>query len=188
MLARDMLLEEFPDADLTIIDSKSASMGEGLLAWNAIRMLDEGASKDELVQWIERNKLKVAHWFTVDDLNHLKRGGRVSVAAAFIGTMLDIKPILHVDDEGRLIPVSKVKGRKKSIRALFERLQETIVNPEDQVIFISHGDSPADAQYLADLIKSGYSVKDVIISNIGPVIGAHSGPGTIALFFFADKR
>jgi DegV family protein with EDD domain len=102
--------------------------------------------------------------------------------------MLDIKPILHVDDEGRLIPVSKVKGRKKSIRALFERLQETIVNPEDQVIFISHGDSPADAQYLADLIKSGYSVKDVIISNIGPVIGAHSGPGTIALFFFADKR
>ena len=151
-------------------------------------MLEAGASKKELVEWVESNKLKVAHWFTVGDLNHLKRGGRVSGATAFIGTMLNIKPVLHVDNEGRLIPVSKVKGRKKSIRALFEKLQQTIVNPENQTIFISHGDSLQDAQYLANLIKEEYNVQDIIINHVGPVIGAHSGPGTIALFFLADER
>jgi len=188
LLARDMILEEFPDGDIIIIDTKAASMGEGLIAWHAVKMLEEGAGKDEIVQWVESNKLKVAHWFTVEDLNHLKRGGRVSGAAAFIGTMLDIKPILHVDDEGRLMPVTKVKGRKKSIKTLFEKLEESIVKPEEQVIFISHGDSPDDADYLADLIRSRYSVKDIIINNIGPVIGAHSGPGTLAVFFIADRR
>jgi DegV family protein with EDD domain len=188
VLARDMLLEEYPDADITIIDTKAASMGEGLLVWHAVNLLENGASKDEIIQWVENNKLKTAHWFTVEDLNHLKRGGRVSSAAAFIGTMLDIKPVLHVDNEGRLIPVTKVKGRKKSIKALFEKLEDTIVNPEEQVIFISHGDSEEDANHLADLIRSRFQVKDILISYIGPVIGAHSGPGTIALFYLADHR
>ncbi|NLB42065.1 MAG: DegV family protein [Clostridiales bacterium] len=188
VLAKDMLLEEYPDADITLIDTKAASLGSGLIAWNAIEMLKEGVSKEEIVQWVEENKLKVAHWFTVGDLNHLKRGGRVSGATAFIGTILDIKPILHVDNEGRLIPVTKVKGRKKSIRALFEKLQETIVNPEGQTIFISHGDSLEDAQYLADLIKAKYNVKDIIINYVGPVIGSHSGPGTLALFFISSGR
>ena len=178
LLARKMLLEEYPEADITLIDTKAASLG----------MLEEGASKEELIQWVEENKLKTAHWFTVNDLNHLKKGGRVSGAAAFIGTMLNIKPILHVDDEGRLIPVSKVKGRKKSIQALYEKLQETIVNPEEQTIFISHGDAPEDAQALANLIRADYKVKDIVINNVGPVIGAHSGPGTLALFFLADRR
>ncbi|HHT65454.1 MAG TPA: DegV family protein [Clostridiales bacterium] len=188
VLAKNTLLEEYPDADITLIDTKAASLGSGLIACHAIKMLEAGASKDVLIEWVENNKLKVAHWFTVDDLNHLKRGGRISGAAAFLGTMLNIKPVLHVDNEGRLIPVSKVKGRKKSIRALFEKLQETIVSPEDQTIFISHGDAPQDAQYLADLIKEEYQIQDIVINHVGPVIGAHSGPGTLALFFLAERR
>lgn len=188
VLAKNTLLEEYPDADITLIDTKAASLGSGLIACHAIKMLEAGASKDVLIEWVENNKLKVAHWFTVDDLNHLKRGGRISGAAAFLGTMLNIKPVLHVDNEGRLIPISKVKGRKKSIRALFEKLQETIVSPEDQTIFISHGDAPQDAQYLADLIKEEYQIQDIVINHVGPVIGAHSGPGTLALFFLAERR
>ncbi|MGI6538792.1 MAG: DegV family protein [Caldicoprobacterales bacterium] len=188
ILAKSMLLDEYPDADITLIDTKSASLGSGLIAWNVVKMLEKGASKEEIIDWVENNKLKVAHWFTVDDLNHLKRGGRITGAAAFLGSMLDIKPILHVDDEGRLVPVTKVKGRKKSIRALFEKLEESIINPEKQTIFISHGDAEEDAQYLADLIKAEYNVQGFIINNIGPVIGSHSGPGTVALFFFASER
>lgn len=188
LLAKDMLMEEYQAADITIIDTKAASMGEGLIAWYAINMLENGATKDEIVSWVENNKLKVAHWFTVEDLNHLKRGGRVSGTAAFIGSLLNIKPILHVDNEGRLVPVSKVKGRKKSIKALFDQLDETIVKPEGQVIFISHGDSLDDANYLANMIRAKYPVIDIVINCIGPVIGAHSGPGTIALFFVAKGR
>jgi DegV family protein with EDD domain len=187
-LAKDIVIEEIQDADITIIDSKSASLGEGLLAYNANEMLKAGASKDEIVSWLETNKLKMNHWFTVDDLGHLKRGGRVSGTAAFFGTLLDIKPVLKVDDEGRLIPISKVKGRKKSIRALFEMLQENIVSPEEQVIAISHGDCIEDVEYLKELILKEYKVKDIIINDIGPVIGAHAGPGTVALFFMGNKR
>jgi DegV family protein with EDD domain len=151
-------------------------------------MLKNGATKEEIINWIEENKLKVNHWFTVDDLNHLKRGGRVSSTVAIVGTMLSIKPIMHVDDEGRLIPVSKVKGRKKSVKELQEKLKERIVNPEDQTIFISHGDCLAEAEQLRDLILNEVKVKEVIINNVGPVIGAHSGPGTLALFFIGNNR
>ncbi len=188
ILARDMVCEEIKDADITVIDSKSASLGEGLLAYYANEMLKSGATKDEIVSWLETNKLKLNHWFTVDDLGHLKRGGRVSGAAAFVGTLLDIKPILHVDDEGRLIPVSKVKGRKKSIKTLFEMLKENIVSPEEQVIAISHGDCIEDAEYLKEMILKEYKVKDVIINHVGPVIGSHTGPGVVALFFMGEKR
>lgn len=187
-LAKDMVCEEIENADITVIDSKSASLGEGLLAYNANEMLKNGASKDEVVSWLETNKLKINHWFTVDDLGHLKRGGRLSGTAAFVGTLLDIKPVLKVDDEGRLIPVSKVKGRKKSIKMLFEMLQENIVSPEEQVIAISHGDCIEDAEYLKEMILKEYKVKDIIINEVGPVIGAHSGPGTLALFFAGSKR
>ena len=187
-LARDMVMEEIKDADITIVDSKSASLGEGLLAYNANEMLKAGASKDEVVSWLETNKLKVNHWFTVDDLGHLRRGGRLSGTAAFLGTLLDIKPVLKVDDEGRLIPISKVKGRKKSIKTLFEMLQENITAPEEQVIAISHGDCIEDAEYLKEMILKEYNVKDVIINHVGPVIGAHTGPGVVALFFFGYKR
>lgn len=187
-LAKNMVCEEIKDADITVIDSKSASLGEGLLAYYANDMLRAGASKDETVSWLESNKLRMNHWFTVDDLGHLKRGGRISGTTAFVGTLLDIKPIMHVDDEGRLVPVSKVKGRKKSIKALFEMLQENIVSPEEQVIAISHGDCPEDAEYLKEMILKEYKVKDAIINHVGPVIGSHSGPGTLALFFMGNKR
>jgi DegV family protein with EDD domain len=187
-IAKEIIEEEIPQADITIIDSKSASLGLGLLVFNVAKMLREGKTKEEIINWVEENKLKVNHWFTVDDLNHLKRGGRVSSTVAIVGTMLNIKPIMHVDIEGRLIPVTKVKGRKKSIKELFERLKENIVNPEEQTIFISHGDCLEEAEVLRDLILSEYKVKDCIINYVGPVIGSHSGPGTIALFFVGNNR
>lgn len=187
-IAKETVLEEYKDADITVIDTRCASLGEGLLDYYAIEMLKNGASKDEIIKWVEGNKLRVNHWFTVDDLNHLKRGGRVSSVAAVIGTLLDIKPVLHVDDEGRLIPVTKVKGRKKSIRALAEELDKRIVNPEEQVIFISHGDCLEDAKFLEKLILEKHKVKGIIINPIGAAVGTHAGPGTVALFFLGEKR
>lgn len=187
-MAKDMVLKEFENADITVIDSKCASTGEGLLVYYAYNMLKEGHTKNEIVDWLETNKLKVNHWFTVNDLNHLRRGGRVSGAAAYIGTILDIKPILNVDDEGRLIPVTKVKGRKKSLRMLADKLNEMIVNPEEQVIFISHGDCVDEAEHLKKLILENCRVKDIIVTYIGPVVGSHAGPGTVALFFIGNKR
>ena len=141
-----------------------------------------------MIQWLEENKLNLCHWFTVDDLNHLKRGGRVSPATAFFGTMLNIKPVLHVDDEGHLIPMGKVRGRKASLDALVDHMAQTAINPKEQVIFISHGDSEADAKYVADQVKAKFKSKEIYINPIGPVIGAHSGPGTMALFFLGSKR
>jgi len=187
-LAKMTLLEEFPNADITIVDTKAASLGLGLIVYYANEMLKKGASKQEIVDWVENNKLKVNHWFTVDDLNHLKRGGRVSSTAAAIGTLLSIKPILHVDDEGRLIPISKAKGRKKSLRALVDIFKQRAVNPESQTVFISHGDSEADALLVKEMILKETSATKFIINPIGPVIGSHSGPGTIALFFLGEKR
>jgi EDD domain protein, DegV family len=187
-LAKQMIKEEYKDADISIIDSKCASMGEGLLVYYANEMLKGGSTKEEIVEWVENNKLRLNHWFTVEDLNHLKRGGRVSSTAAFIGTILDIKPVLHVDDEGRLIPVTKVKGRKKSVRMLFDMMRDRVEKPEEQVVFISHGDSIDDARHLEKMIIDEFKVKQVVINNIGPVIGTHSGPGTIALFFLGNKR
>lgn len=187
-IAKEIIEEEIPKANITIIDSKSASLGLGLLVYKATEMIKEGKTKEEIVKWIEENKLKVNHWFTVDDLNHLKRGGRISSTVAIVGTILNIKPIMHVDKEGKLIPVTKVKGRKKAIKDLFERFKENIINPEEQTIFISHGDCPEEAEVLRDLILAQYKVKDCIINYIGPVIGSHSGPGTIALFFIGNSR
>lgn len=187
-LAKEIIDEEIKDADITIVDTKSASMGLGLLVYYAANMLKEGKSKEDIVNWLEGNKLKVNHWFTVDDLNHLKRGGRVSSTVAIVGTMLSIKPIMHVDNEGRLIPISKVKGRKKSIKALCDKLKEKIVDSENQTIFISHGDCIQEAEILKELILSEVKVKEIIINNIGPAVGSHSGPGTLALFFIGNNR
>lgn len=188
MSAKTTVLEEFEAADITVIDSKSASLGYGLLAYYACEMLKNGESKEEIINWVENNKLKMNHWFTVEDLFHLKRGGRVSTTSAIIGTVLDIKPVLHVDNEGRLIPVTKVKGRKKSLRMLAEELKARIVNPEEQVIAISHGDCIEDVEYLKDMILKEVKVKEVIVNHVGPVIGSHSGPGTVALFFLGNER
>lgn len=187
-IARETILEEFIDADISVIDSKAASGGEGILIHYASEMLKKGASKQEIVDWIEENKLKVNHWFTVDDLNHLKRGGRVSSTAAIMGTLLDIKPVLNVDDEGKLHSVTKVKGRKKSIRALAEALDEKIVNAEEQVIIINQGACLEDAKFLEKLILEKHKVKEIMISNIGPTVGSHTGPGVLALFFLGERR
>ena len=141
-----------------------------------------------MVSWIEQNKLKLNHWFTVTDLNYLFRGGRVSKTAATLGTLLQIKPILHVDDEGRLIPVEKVKGRKKSLKALVEKVKENIVEPENQIIFISHGGVLEEAHQIKKAILEECHVKDVWINYIGAAVGSHAGPGTIAIFFMGEKR
>ena len=187
-VAFDDLREEYPGRTLITVDTLAASMGEGLLVYLACQQRDAGKPIEEVAQWVEDNRLKLAHWFTVDDLNHLKRGGRVSGAAAFFGTVLNIKPVLHVDDEGHLIPREKVRGRRQSLDALVEHAGKTAVHPERQTMFISHGDSKADAQYVADRLKKDYKVPQEFLGDIGPVIGSHSGPRTIALFFLATTR
>lgn len=188
LLAARELKEMYPERKLVCVDSLCASVGEGMLVYNAALKKKDGMGIDELTDWVESEKLHMCHWFTVDDLHHLKRGGRVSAVAAVMGTALGIKPVLHVDDEGRLIPQGKVRGRKKSLEMLYQKLSETIVSPESQTVFIGHGDCAEDAEYLADLIKKNFKVKDVVTAMIGPVIGTHSGPGTVALFFFGTHR
>lgn len=187
-LAREEILEEYPDADITVIDTLAASSGQGLLVYYACEMLKNGRSKEEIIEWIEENKLKVAHIFTVDDLEHLKRGGRISGTAAFVGSLLNIKPLLYVNDEGKLIPYEKARGRKKSIRQMANELKKHIQNPEKQTIFISHGDCLEDANILANMIREDTTVNDIIISMVGTTVGSHSGPGTLALFFLSDTR
>ena len=187
-LAARELKDRFPERRVEVFDSLCASMGEGLLVYHAATRKNQGATMDEVLAWLKENVLHLCHWFTVDDLNHLKRGGRVSTATALVGTMLGIKPVLHVDDEGHLIPVSKVRGRKQSLDALVKKMEETAIDPQDQVIFISHGDCLEDARYVARQVKEKLGVKEVKINFIGPVIGAHSGPGTVALFFLGNPR
>ena len=187
-LAAAELTEDFPDRKIIIVDTLAASMGEGLLVYHAAMKKKQGMSLEETAAFVEENKLHLAHWFTVDDLNHLKRGGRVSGAAALIGTMLNIKPVLHVDDEGHLIPVDKVRGRRNSLAELVSHMEKTAISPSEQTVFISHGDAPEDAQYVEKLVRERFGVKTVYINPIGPVIGTHSGPGTVALFFLASKR
>lgn len=187
-IAKGIVEDDIKNADITVVDTKSASLGLGLLVYKASEMLKNGANKEEIVNWLEENKLKVNHWFTVDDLNHLKRGGRVSSTSAMVGTLLSIKPIMNVSDEGKLTPVAKVKGRKKSIKHLQEMLKERITNPEEQVIFISHGDCLNEAEKLKDMILENTRVKEVKINYVGPTIGSHSGPGTLALFFLGNER
>ena len=187
-LAARELKDRFPERRVEVFDSLCASMGEGLLVYHAATRKNQGATLDEVLTWLKENVLHLCHWFTVDDLNHLKRGGRVSTATALVGTMLGIKPVLHVDDEGHLIPVSKVRGRKQSLDALVKKMEETAIDPQHQVVFISHGDCLEDARYVAKQVKEKLGVKEVKINFIGPVIGAHSGPGTVALFFLGSTR
>ena len=188
LLMRD-LAAEFPERTLLAVDTLAASGGEGLLVWHAVQRARAGAPIGEVRDWVEENKLHLAHWFTVDDLMFLFRGGRVSKTAAWAGTMLNIKPVMHVDDEGHLIPLEKVRGRKKSLNALVDHMEKSAVQPIDQqMVFITHGDCLEEAEYVAEQVKERFGVKEVVINYVDPVIGAHSGPGTIALFFLADKR
>ncbi|MDR2586851.1 MAG: DegV family protein [Coriobacteriales bacterium] len=179
---------EYPERKLRCVDTLAAALGEGQLVVEAAKRKLAGASLDELADWAEEQRLGFAHWFTVEDLNYLQRGGRLSKGAAFAATLLNIKPVLHVDVEGRLVPVEKVRGRKKSIQALFERYAKTAREPRAELpVYISHGDCLEDAQQLADLISSEYGATDVVINDLDPVIGAHAGPGTVALFFLTDE-
>lgn len=181
VIAAKELEEAFPERTVRVVDSLCASMGQGLFVWLCAREKKKGRTLEEVWDYAEGAKANICHWFTVDDLNHLKRGGRVSAAAALLGTMLQMKPVLHVDDEGHLIPVSKVRGRKASVNALLEKMDELVEDPS--VVFISHGDCEDEAVALGEAIKAKYKVDKLVINYVGPVIGNHSGPGTLALFF-----
>lgn len=182
------LSEVYPDSKLITVDSLAASAGFGLLLYLAVQKKEEGATIEELEKYIKETVPHICHWFTVDDLVYLKRGGRVSPAAAFIGGMLGIKPVLHVDDEGHLVPVTKVRGRKASIKALADKYGELAIDKTTGPIFICQGDCQEDAQLLADIIKNDYGRDIDITVYTGPVIGAHSGPGTLALFFLGKNK
>lgn len=190
VVAADDLKEEFPDRKIVVVDSLAASSGYGLLLYFVEKKRDQGADIDELKDYAENIRLKICHWFTVDNLVYLKRGGRISAATALAGTVLGIKPILHVDDEGHLINVGKAKGRKASVRAIADKYGELIDKnvPESETVYISHADCKADAEELAKIISEKFGAKTELITGIGPVIGAHSGPGTLALFFVGAHR
>ena len=188
VIAAEELKDAYPDCKIQVIDTLCASMGQGLLVWYACKKRDEGLSLDEVAQWVLDNRLHLCHWFTVDDLMYLKRGGRISAATALVGTMLQIKPLLHVDDEGHLINMTKTRGRKAAIDAMVKKAQELGAGYDNSTMFISHGDCLSDAEYLSRQLKEKCGVKDVVISYVGAVIGSHSGPGTLALFFLGSHR
>ena len=187
-MAAQELLEEYPQRKIYVVDTLCASLGQGLLCYHVAKRRQEGATIEEARDYAEANKLHLCHWFTVDDLMFLKRGGRISGATAVMGSLLQIKPVMHVDNDGHLVPVSKARGRKASIQAMAAKVGETAFDPAKQTMFISHGDCLQDAEYLAELLKQQYHVPEVAINYVGPVIGSHSGPGTLALFFLGDHR
>lgn len=189
MAARE-LCETEDGVHIKVVDSLSASLGQGLLVHKLNELRKSGKTLEEAYEWAEKYKLNMCHQFTVDDLFHLHRGGRVSKATAIVGTLINVKPVLHVDDEGRLIPLNNVRGRKKALNALVDNMAKTIGSfaSENDVIFISHGDCMADAQYVADKVKEKFGIEKFIINMVSPTIGAHSGPGTVALFYMGEKR
>lgn len=188
VIAAKELEETFPERTVRVVDSLCASMGQGLFVWLCAQEKKKGKTLEELWDYAEGAKANICHWFTVDDLNHLKRGGRVSAAAALFGTMLSVKPILHVDDQGRLIPMEKCRGRRASLMALVDHMEKTAINPRNQTVFISHGDCLSDAEFVAEEITRRFGITDIHINYVGPVIGNHSGPGTMALFFIGEPR
>ncbi len=189
-IAADQIMEERPEAKVVVVDSLCASLGEGLLVHKVLQKKKAGATLEEAAAYAEEIKLKICHNFTVDDLFHLYRGGRVSKATAIVGSLAGIKPVLHVDDEGHLVAIGKVRGRKKSLHALVERMQKQIkgFEGENDIVFISHGDCEEDARYVADKVKELCGIDAFLINFIGSTIGAHSGPGTVALFFVGSPR
>lgn len=189
-LVAEELMEEYPGVHIHIVDSLCATMGEGLLLFKAVAMKEAGCSMDEIVEWTEANKKYVVHNFTVNDLMHLYRGGRVSRTTALVGTMVNVKPLMHVDDEGKLVAIGKVRGRKKSLLWLVDRMEEQIRGFEDQNdwVFISHADCIEDAEYVKKLIQERFGIKNIFINYIGPMVGAHAGPGMVTLHFMGSPR
>ncbi len=187
-IATETLREKYPERTIRVVDSLCASLGEGLLVYKAIGLKEKGKSIDEVADWLEENKLHLVHMFTVDDLMFLHRGGRVSKTSAIAGSILGIKPGLHVDDEGHLVPLTKVRGRRQSINWLVDEMEKRIGSWDNDTFAICHGDCIDDAKYLEKLVKDRFNIKNCIMRHTGPVIGAHSGPGTLALFFMGDYR
>lgn len=189
-LAAENMMEEFPGRKIIVIDSLCASLGQGLLVDYALKLQQQGKTMEETAKWLEDHIQNICHLFTVEDLKYLQRGGRISKTTALVGTMIGIKPVLHVDPEGKLVSISKVRGRKQSIQALVNKMEENIgkYRDEKQPIFISHGDCIEDANYLAELVKERFGYDEFLINDVGPTIGAHSGPGTLALFFMSETR
>ncbi len=187
-IAAKDLEERYPDRRIVTIDSLCASAGQGLLVYYAAKMKEEGKTLDEVRGWAEAHRLNACHWFTVDDLFFLKRGGRVSAATAVVGSLLQVKPVMHVSDAGKLEVVSKARGRKQAMQALVKEMEKTVKDPQKQLIIVTHGDCEDDANYIANMIREKFTTKEVLVHYLDPVIGAHSGPGTLAIFFMGDAR
>ncbi len=189
-LMAEELREEYPDRKIEVIDTLNASLGQGLIVHKAVQLKEQGKSMEEVSAWVQSHLQNFAAVFTVDDLDNLYRGGRISRTSAIVGGMMNIKPILHVDDAGKLVPIGKVRGRKKSLLALVDEMDKRIGSYRDScdTIFVSHGDCEADAQYVVDKVKEKYPIRHVLVHPVGATIGAHSGPGTVALFFMTDKK
>ena len=188
VIAAEELHDEFPDRKIIVIDSLCAAAGQGLLVYSAAQRRAEGKSIEETAAWVEAHKRSLCHWVTVEDLMHLKRGGRVSAATAVVGTMLSIKPIIRVDMGGKLESVGKARGRKASLNHILDRMAETFVPEMNDTVFIGHGDCPADAEYLAQQVRERFGVKNVIIRYVGAVIGSHTGPGVAVVFYYGKNR
>ncbi|MBQ0037355.1 MAG: DegV family protein [Clostridiales bacterium] len=187
-IAANDLIPEYPDSRIYVIDSLCASLGQGLLLYLAGEQKKKGLTVDQLAEWVEKTKGHICHWFTVDDLNYLKMGGRVSSATALLGTMLSIKPVMHMSDKGMLTVVGKVRGRKASLRAMVDAVEQLGIDPENQTMFICHGDCEDDARAMAEQLKERFGVQTVYINYIGPIIGSHTGPNTMGLFFVGTER
>ena len=185
VIAADELREDYPDRKIVVIDSLCAALGQGLLVWHACQHRDAGESLDQVAAWVEANKMNVCHWVTVDDLFHLKRGGRVSATTAIVGSVLNIKPIIKVDNEGKLQSVAKARGRKAAMDTLAKKVADAT---DTDTVFIAHGDCLEDAEALAATLKAKYGVKNIHIGYVGAVIGAHTGPGVLVVFFMGNKR
>ena len=188
VIAAGEVMEKYPGRTIRVIDTGCAALGEGLFVWYACKKRDEGLSLEELAAWCEENKLHLCHWFTVNDLMFLKRGGRISAATAVLGTMLQIKPVLHVDDEGKLINMEKARGRKASIDTLVRKFRELGQGYDNSTVFVCHGDCLEEAQKLEQMLLQCPGVKEVFVGNLGTVIGSHAGPGTLAVFFMGKQR
>ena len=188
VLAAGELREKYPDRKIYTVDTLCASLGQGLLVYLAVQEQRKGRSIEEVRDWAESTKLHLCHQFTVDDLHFLKRGGRISATTAVVGSMLQIKPVLHVDNEGRLINIGKARGRQASLKALVDKMEKTVTEEGKKTVFISHGDCRKDAVAVADMVRERFGTQDIRINYVGPVIGAHSGPGTLALFYLGTER
>lgn len=188
IIAIETLKEKYPKRKLIAIDSLSASLGGGLLVHLLSNKKDAGDSYEDIVKYAKETVPKICAWFTVDDLNHLYRGGRLSKTSAILGTLLSVKPVMHIDDNGKLVPVAKAKGRKKSMKMIVDEMEKSAIDPQNSPIFISHADCKEEAEHLADLVRTRFDAKDVFVDVIGPVIGTHGGPGTLALFFVGNNR